>query len=123
MAQKVVVKNPYGGVKFRELCRLKGNTDGTFCFAGKRYVIHGIGVVDFIFDSYKWPNQLAFNTWTRKLPEIETRAFSDEYTRSAIAYDKKQFTEILGTLLAFELDVGTAFSLANRVAKRIWELR
>jgi len=122
MAQRVVVKNPYGDVQFRQLSKVP-SVDGTFCFGGKRYVVHGVGVVDFVFESWKWPNQLAFNVWSRKLPEIETRPFQDNYTRSAIAYDRKQAIEVLAGLLSHALDEGTAWDLASRVIRSIWGLQ
>lgn len=106
-----VAKKPYYGisseepVKIKELVKVKGKTDGTFCFANKRYVIRGTLAADFVQGSWKWGTQVAFNIYAKDLPQVESRPPQDGYTRLAIA-----------------LNPSTARLLCEELLTRLWEL-
>lgn len=105
MAQKYVTKKPYGDVQFKELAKIREPIDATVSFGEKRIVFHGQLVVDHIEQSWKWGDQITMNVWLKDLPEIETRAYNDGYSRVAIA-----------------LPVTVARRFFEKLLEKLWEL-
>lgn len=91
MAQKYIKKTPYYGVssqnpvEIQELVKVKGKVESTVSFGGRRIVFRGNLVVDHIKGSWRWGEQIAINLWTKDLPEFQSRANNDGYSRVAIA--------------------------------------